>query len=103
MELLNETFITMATQWLVLFTEFVPNASDRARCGWIFVAILAFQITINFCFILQEIIRAVILFIKRWYIRFTHCLKPKEKSNNEVLIPDPIHIQPPVLNTIELS
>ena len=84
MELFNEVCITFATQQLVLFTDFVPEAEDKFTCGWIFIATLVIQMAVNLVFILQRISRAFYLFGVKYLKRYKYWLKINEKQEPEL-------------------
>ena len=93
MEMMNEVCITFATQQLLLFTEYVPEAKERTLCGWIFAGTLFLQITINLALIVYEMARSVKLILQRYNNRIQNWMKP--------VVPPPI--EPALVNVIELA
>jgi len=61
MEIINECFILTAVYFLVIFSEFVPNAKVRYNMGWGLISILSLQLLIN----IGVIVVNLILIIKK--------------------------------------
>ena len=72
-ELINEYFVLVCSQYLILFTDFVPSADIRYQFGAIFMYILLAVIGVDCVIILLSMISKVArrahLFYKAWALR----------------------------------
>ena len=46
-EIVNELFILIVTDHLMLFTDFVPDVNDQYTMGWSVIAVIVLHIFIN--------------------------------------------------------
>jgi len=57
-ELFNESVIMITIYHLLIFSEFVPDASTRFSMGYVLILILAFSVVINMIDIYNGVIKA---------------------------------------------
>ena len=69
MEIFNELTLLVISYSLFSFTEFIPDVEFRYSLGWGFIAIVAFNITINWVALMYRIIRTIVIIVKNYLVR----------------------------------
>ena len=89
-EIVNEVFVMAVTTNLVLFTDFVIDASTKYDYGgWAYVGIIGLCIVFNLFYLVGAIIRQMRLIIRKYY----RILKDKYPSKIRKFLPQSIRLK----------
>ena len=62
-EIINEVLVLIATDHLMLFTDFVPDVSDQYTIGWSLIAVIVIQIFFNLSLLVRSLFRTLRLML----------------------------------------